>query len=90
VTAAPLPPLGALQPRSAQPRPRSTAAVRSRRCRDRRKSGITIVQIEIAEFEVLGALIDRHRLTEGGSRQREVVGAALARIIQEWTMRNKL
>jgi hypothetical protein len=83
-------PVGALQHRGGQARPLSTAAVRARRSRLRRKIGKIVVPIEIAEFEVLGALLDRRRLTEEGSRSRAIVGAALAQIVAEWAAKNRL
>jgi hypothetical protein len=79
-----------LKPLAAQTRPRSTAAARARLCRLRRKSGIIVVPIAIAEFEVLGALIDRSRLSEDETRDPACVAGALAQIIEEWTIRNKL
>jgi hypothetical protein len=67
-----------------------TAAARARRGRQRRKSGIIVVPVAIEEFSTVEALIDARRVSEEGSRKREVVGAALAQIIEEWATENKL
>jgi hypothetical protein len=84
LTAGPLKPVGAIQPRPAL----SPAAARARRARGRRRAGLITVRVEVEEFSTIAALLDRHRLTEQTSRRREIVGAALSEIIAEWTAKN--
>jgi|HubBroStandDraft_6_1064221.scaffolds.fasta_scaffold1691145_1 hypothetical protein len=61
------------------------AARRAMLFRRRRREGITIIPVAIDEFNVLNALIDRRRLSEGESRDRSAVAAALERIIDDWS-----
>jgi hypothetical protein len=68
-------------------RPPSAAALRSRRKRTRRKRGVVVYSIEAKEADVIEALIRSNRLSEAETRQIDLIEAALAEVIADWTRR---
>jgi hypothetical protein len=62
----------------------NSAALRNRRYRRRRRSGLVVINVLCDEFGVIDALIEQKLIGEDESENRQAVGAALSRLIQRW------
>jgi hypothetical protein len=64
---------------------RSSAALRARRLRQRRRLGLRVFAIELDEFRTIDALIDRGVITEDEGLDPGAVSRALEKIIADLT-----
>lgn len=63
---------------------RSPDAERSRRYRARQRRGRRVYPVDVPEFAVVEALLDRALISERDSRDPRLVGKALARVLTSW------
>jgi hypothetical protein len=62
---------------------RSSAALRARRLRQRRRLGLKVYAVELDEWELTTAILDLGLLTEQESRDDAKVSAVVGRILSE-------
>jgi hypothetical protein len=65
-----------------------SAAARAARHRQRRRTGLRIIPIEVDEFITLNALLDRGILTETEALDRKAVARAPEKIVAAWVSKN--
>jgi hypothetical protein len=65
----------------------SPAAVRLRRYRARQRSGRVLLRVEVAEVELVEVLVAAGYVDEYRAADRQVVAAAVTRVLADWAAR---
>ena len=69
--------------------PRSPAALRARRLRQRRRLGLRVYAVSVDAWELGAAILDLNLLSEQESRDDAKVSAVISRILSEWIAQNR-